>query len=256
MLETFKVNLFDTERKIRVYLPHGYDKTSKRYPVLYMHDGQNVFGSEEAIGGVSLELHEYLDKNEIDLIVVAIDLNTEGEERLNEYCPWTNGEFSEQLLGYKSTTGGKGNDYMEFIVNHLKPEIDHNYRTSATDSYMAGISLGGLISIYAACRYPTVFRRVAGISTAFFRNQEEIENLLKDTELSMIQRIYLDCGTSESGENTRVSELFLASNQAVYEILKDKVSKSKVQFHLIAGGEHNYKTFKKRLPEVITFLTT
>lgn len=255
MLETFKVNLFNTERKIRVYLPHSYEKTSKRYPVLYMHDGQNVFGSEEAIGGVSLELHEFLDKNEIDLIVVAIDLNTEGEERLNEYCPWTNGEFSEQLLGYKSLTGGKGDDYLEFIVNQLKPEIDHTYRTIATDSYMAGISLGGLISIYAACRYPTIFRRVAGISTAFFRNQEGIENLLKRTDLSNMERVYLDCGTSESGENPKVSELFLASNQAVYEILKERVPETKVQFHTIVGGEHNYKTFKKRIPEVITNLT-
>jgi predicted alpha/beta superfamily hydrolase len=253
MLETFKVNLFGAERNIRVYLPHGYEKTSKRYPVLYMHDGQNVFDHREAIGGVSLELHEYLDKNEIDLIVVAIDLNTEGEERLNEYCPWINGEFSERLLGCKSSTGGKGDDYVEFIVNHLKPEIDYTYRTSTTDTYMTGISLGGLISIYAACRYPTIFRRVAGISTAFYRNQEEIENLIKITDLSNLDRIYLDCGTNEAGENTKVSELFLASNQVVYEIIKDKGPYTK--FHIITGGEHTYKTFKSRIPEVITFLT-
>jgi predicted alpha/beta superfamily hydrolase len=252
MLETFKVNLFKEERKIRVYLPVSYGNTNKRYPVLYMHDGQNVFGDGEAIGGVSLELHEYLDENEVDLIVVAIDLNTKGEERLNEYCPWINGEFSQQIVGYKSTNGGKGKEYIEFIVDHLKNQIDHTYRTIATDSYMAGISLGGLISIYAACRYPTIFRRVAGFSTAFFRNQEEIENLLKITDLANLEKLYLDCGTNEAGEDTRVSELFLASNQAVFEIIKEKVTETK--FHTILGGEHNYETFKKRIPEVITFL--
>jgi len=253
MLETFKVPLFNEERKIRVYLPTTYEETNTRFPVLYMHDGQNVFDSTEAIGGVSLELHNYLDEQEVALIVVAIDLNTNGEERLNEYCPWVNGAFSEQLLGYKSTTGGKGDDYVEFIVNHLKPIIDSTYRTCATNSYMAGISLGGLISIYTACRYPNHFRRVAGISSAFYRNQEEIEQLLKNTDLSRLDRVYLDCGSNEAGESTKVSELFLTSNQAVHKIVKDKVTETK--FHRIADGEHNYKTFKKRIPEVISFLT-
>jgi predicted alpha/beta superfamily hydrolase len=74
MLKTFKVPLLNEERTIRIYLPTTYDETNTRYPVLYMHDGQNVFDSTEAIGGVSLELHNYLDEQEVALIVVAIDL--------------------------------------------------------------------------------------------------------------------------------------------------------------------------------------
>ena len=71
MIESFSVSLFGEERKIRVYLPSN--RKDKKYPVLYMHDGQNVFGNEEAFGGVGLELHDYLEKNDVDLIMVAID---------------------------------------------------------------------------------------------------------------------------------------------------------------------------------------
>lgn len=105
----FSVSLFGKDRKIRVYLPKSYQHgLSRRYPVLYLHDGQNVFGNEEAINGVSLKLHKYLDDQELDLIVVAIDQNTEGEERVNEYCPWKNGTFTEKLIGSIPTYGGKG----------------------------------------------------------------------------------------------------------------------------------------------------
>ncbi|WP_282172401.1 alpha/beta hydrolase-fold protein [Cytobacillus firmus] len=87
MLEVLTVSVFNQERKVRIYLPEDYYSSHKRYPVLHMHDGQNVFGAEEAIGRVSLDLHKHLDQFKSDLIVAAIDQNTEGEERINEYCP-------------------------------------------------------------------------------------------------------------------------------------------------------------------------
>lgn len=254
MIETFKVPLFEQARKIRVYLPSDYNKTIKYYPVLYMHDGQNVFDNKEAIGGVSLELHKYLDQNKIDIIVVAIDQNTIGDERINEYCPWKNGEFSKKLLGFISTTGGKGKDYVNFIVDKLKPLIDLKYRTKATQTFMAGISLGGLISTYAACCYPNIFKRVASISSAYYRNQEEIEELLEIGDLSNLERFYLDCGTMEAGENNEISDLFLLSNKVIYEIVKNKVTKTK--FEIIEEANHNYNTFKERIPKFITFLTS
>ncbi|SEN62344.1 Predicted hydrolase of the alpha/beta superfamily [Mesobacillus persicus] len=252
MIETCYVPLFNSDRKIRIYLPKNYEDSTKKFPVLYMHDGQNVFDCKESIGGVSLELHEYLDQEQIELIVVAIDLNPEGEERLNEYCPWKNGKFSERLLGYPSSSGGKGEQYVEFIVNELKPIIDNRYKTISTANYIAGISLGGLISLYAACRYPEIFTRVAAFSSAYFRNQEELESLLKTADLSLLEKVYLDCGTNESTKSEEISQLFLASNQAVFEIVKDKVVNT--EFHQLEGAEHNYDTFKKRVPEAIASL--
>ncbi|WP_053362282.1 alpha/beta hydrolase-fold protein [Bacillus sp. FJAT-27251] len=252
MIETFIVPLFNKERQIRVYLPKSYSSTAMRYPVLYMHDGQNVFNNHDAIGGVSLDLHDYLDEHAVDLIVVAIDQNPEGEERIHEYCPWTNGEFSVKLLGYQSSAGGKGKAYIDFVVQQLKPLIDRNYRSKADASYMAGISLGGLISVYAACMYPQVFKRVAGISSGFYRNQEEIEKLAVQADLSLLERVYLDCGTNEGRHDEEISKLALESNRRVYDILKGKVEDTR--FQVIDNGEHHYEAFKKRIPEVLVSL--
>ncbi len=252
MIESFNISLFDKERKIRVYLPHDYAATDKKYPVLYMHDGQNVFDDSEAIGGVSLDLHKHLDQNKVDLIVVAIDQNTEGEERINEYCPWKHGEFSKKVLGFLSPAGGKGKDYVDFIFHDLKPLIDSKYRTEEKQTFMAGISLGALITTYAACAYPNIFKRVAAISSGYYRNQEEIEAFVKTSDLSSLERFYLDCGLIEAGENDIVSEWALQSNQAIYDIVKEKTSN--IRFDIIEDGRHNYQNFKKRVPAFISHL--
>jgi predicted alpha/beta superfamily hydrolase len=254
LLEKFSINmsLFQQERTIRVYLPKNYFNESKRYPVLYMHDGQNVFQDEDSIRGVSLQAADYLNESSLEIIVVGIDLNTTGEERVNEYCPWVNGEFSKKLLGQASASGGKGEAYLDFIVKELKPLIDKKYRTLENNTSMAGISLGGLISTYAACRYPQIFSKIAVLSPAFYRNQEEIENLLRNSDLSALERFYMDCGTKEAGEEEEISEIFLGSSKAINEILREKVSNTK--FTILEDAEHDYYYFRKRVPAVFSFL--
>jgi predicted alpha/beta superfamily hydrolase len=255
VLEIFPVYIsaFEHERLIRVYLPKNYNKENQSYPVLYMHDGQNVFRDDVAIGGTSLGLKKYLDENELDVIVVGIDQNS--KERLNEYCPWVNGEYSKKIVGPdRIAFGGKGSQYVEFLVNELKPLIDNKYRTLQDRSAIAGISLGGLISAYAMCRYPHIFKNMVGLSSAFFRNQEEIEKLLQDaeTDLSLIESVYLDCGTREAKDEDEINKEFIASNRAVYEILKKKIPHAR--FEIIHEAEHNYSFFKERVPELFTFL--
>lgn len=252
MLEFLTISMFNNERKIRVYLPVDYHSTDKSYPVLYMHDGQNVFTDDEAIGGISLGLKNYLDEKKVDLIVVAIDQNTTGDERFNEYCPWVNGAFCKEILGYESSLGGKGEEYISSIVNELKPFIDRKYRTLENQASMAGISLGGLISTYAACSYPQVFKRVAVLSSAYYRNQEEMEHLLKNADLSLVEKFYMDCGTKEAGENEVLSKQFYDSNRAIYMILKDKMEN--IQFETVLDAGHGYTFFKKRFPEILSFI--
>jgi predicted alpha/beta superfamily hydrolase len=241
------------ERMIRVYLPKNYNNENKSYPVLYMHDGQNVFEDADSIRGVSLGLNGYLDDSGLEIIVVGIDLNPEGEERVNEYCPWVNGELSKKVLGYASPTGGRGEEYLNFILNELKPLINKKYRTLEDQTSMAGISLGGLISTYAACRYPHIFKRVAVLSPGYYRNQEEIEKLIRNSDLSTIERFYIDCGTNEAGgEDDELSKLFFDRNSGVFEILSSKIPNTK--FQMIEDGEHNYTHFRKRIPEVLSYL--
>lgn len=248
---TVEIKAFQQQRKIRVYLPQSYALGQKNYPVLYMHDGQNVFRNDEAVGGVSLELEAYLDETKLDLIVVAIDQHS--DERKNEYCPWQNGAYSQKFLKTDSPSfGGKGKQYLEFIAEELKPYIDEKYRTIKNHTAMAGISMGGLITLYAACRYPTIFKDVVIFSGAFYANQEKIEELVEEAELSAIQSLYLDCGTSEAGIGTGTSKEFLASANAVYSKLKGKVPA--VNFNVLEGEAHNYRSFQKRIPQLFSFL--
>jgi predicted alpha/beta superfamily hydrolase len=254
MIEKFHVNMstFHQERMIRVYLPLSYHESNKTYPVLYMHDGQNVFEDEGAIKGVSLGLKYYLDENKMEIIVVAIDLNPEGEERINEYCPWVNGEIAEKIIGHKSSSGGKGEQYVDFIVNELKPLIDDKYRTRKDQTSMAGISLGGLISTYAACRYPHIFKRIAAISPGYYRNQEELEVYVRNSDLTAIERFYMDFGTQEISDDKELNNQFTEMIHSIYEILSSKIEDTRYQS--IKDGEHNYTSFKKRIGEVLTYL--
>ncbi|AZB43441.1 alpha/beta hydrolase [Bacillus sp. FJAT-42376] len=254
MIDSFRIPMkaFNHERTIRIYQPPSCSSSSKRYPVLYLHDGQNVFTDESAVGGVSLDLANVLKKNQYEIIIAAIDLNPAGEERINELCPWVSGPYSKKLLGRKSLAGGKGSAYLDFIVRELKPYIDASYRTQPDKSYMAGISLGGSFSLYAASIYPHIFTRVAGLSSAFYRNQEEMEKLLEETDFSSLNRLYLDCGTNEVSEHAAISEEFLHSNQRIFKIMKKKMPEAK--FEVIDQGRHHYSDFKERFPLVLEYL--
>jgi predicted alpha/beta superfamily hydrolase len=254
MLEKFHVHMssFNQERMIRVYLPVSYHESNKRYPVLYMHDGQNVFEDEGAIKGVSLGLKDYLDENKVEIIVVAIDLNTEGEERINEYCPWVNGAIAERIVGNPFSAGGKGEQYLEFIVNELKPLIDEKYRTIIDHTSMAGISLGGLISTYAACRYPQIFKRIAAISPGYYRNQEDLEVFVRNSSLNGVEKFYMDFGTHEVSGDKELNNEFSEMILSIYEIVSSKIADTR--YETIENGEHNYTSFKKRIGEVISYL--
>ncbi|QOY35464.1 alpha/beta hydrolase [Anaerobacillus isosaccharinicus] len=250
MFEHFEVTITPLNRKrmVRIYLPKSYHHNEeKSYPVLYMHDGQNLFKDEDAGFGVAWGISDFLEKSTIELIVVGIDCNNEGFKRLDEYGPWKSQVFHE-LLG---ETGGEGKDYIDFIVRELKPLIDEKYRTKPEDTSMAGSSMGGLISTYAACTYPHVFRKIASVSSAYWFNQAEIEDLIKQSDLSAIEKFYLDIGTHEVTEHIDCKR-YVESSEAVYSILKEKVKNCR--FEIIDEAVHNEAAWKKRVPTIFSYL--
>lgn len=254
MISTFSIEskYLNVEKNIRLYLPENYLATDQYYPVLYMHDGKNVFSDYEAIGGVSLSLAEYLGANAIELIVVGIDASEEQNGRSAEYCPWMGGEYSRQVSESALHQGGKGNEYVRFIVEELKLFIDRNYRTIPDDTAIGGISLGGLISTYAACKYPEVFKKVIAISSGFWRNQEKMEELIASTDLSSNERFYMDWGTKEGKENDFISRLFCESNESIARLIKEKIPH--VYITVIDQAEHSYPHFKQRIPAIFDYL--
>jgi predicted alpha/beta superfamily hydrolase len=253
MFQHFEVSIstLDRKRMVRVYLPKQYnDNKEKSYPVLYMHDGQNLYKDEDAGYGMSWGISDYLDKSDLEIIVVGIDCN-DGYKRLDEYSPWSSSEMRKIFAPELDGIGGEGQKYVEYIVNELKPFIDEKYRTIPDESSMAGSSMGGLISTYAACKYPNIFKRVASVSSAYWFTQEEIEQLIKDSNLSAIEKFYLDVGTNESS-GTIDSRRYIESSESVYSLLKGKVKDCK--FVIAEGAVHNELAWRERVPAIFHYL--
>ncbi|MCO4293914.1 alpha/beta hydrolase-fold protein [Solitalea sp. MAHUQ-68] len=156
----FYIPQLETHRRVWIYLPKSYfDKSTKKkhYPVLYMHDGQNLFDDFYAPYG-EWNVDETLDSLDKEIIVVGIDHG--GNERLNDYSPYQNLKYG----------GGKGNKYLEFIVNTLRPYINCHYRTlkDVENTGIMGSSMGGLISFYGGLKYDKVFGKIGVFSPSFW----------------------------------------------------------------------------------------
>ncbi|MCA1053696.1 alpha/beta hydrolase [Rossellomorea aquimaris] len=253
MYENFEVNItpLNRKRRVRVYLPRSYkEDQSAHYPVLYMHDGQNLYKDEDAGYGMAWRIGEFLDDSDLELIVVGVDCN-EGLKRLDEYGPWESSEMPDVFSSERTSIGGEGKEYIEFIVHELKPLIDEKYRTLPNETSMAGSSMGGLISTYAACKYPEVFKRIASVSSAYWFNQKEIEGLIKKSDLTNIERFYLDIGTKENTE--KIDDLtYIESSRSVYDLLRDKVQDCR--FHIAEGAVHNELAWRERVPAIFHYL--
>jgi metallo-beta-lactamase class B len=155
--DSFPMPQLGRSRRVWIYLPSGYARSTRRYPVLYMHDGQNVFDAATSFAG-EWGVDEALDSLRARAIVVAVDNG--GASRLSEYNPW---KAANPSLG-----GGDGDRYLDFLVTTLKPSIDERFRTLRDPAHtgIMGSSMGGLISLYAALKRPDVFGRAAVFSCA------------------------------------------------------------------------------------------
>lgn len=184
--------LSNRTRRIWLYLPPDYQNSSKRYPVLYMHDGQNLFDARTSFSGewqVDETLNSLHSNGDYGAIVVGIDNG--GGSRLNEYSPWNNPQHG----------GGEGAAYVDFIAQTLKPHIDANYRTLTGPAHTAlfGSSMGALISTYGAVRYPDVFGRVGAFSPAYWFALTDLNSYISTSTTPLQQlRVYHLAGQNES----------------------------------------------------------
>lgn len=235
------------ERVIRVFLPNGYAETNERYPVLYLHDGQNVFSDEEAFEGNSLQLEPYLSEQDVQWIVVAIDHDLAENARIHEYSPWPNAEASKKINPDGEVLGGKGELYTRFVLEELVPHIDRTYRTTR-ERLISGSSLGGLISLYITAQAPDVFPRALCISPAFHFNQEPFEEYLERMDLSKIEAVYLDYGTIESLDPDS-QQHFASAIHSVDRILREHDVPTELE--IFKGAIHDTLEWRKRMPDIL-----
>lgn len=218
-------------RRVWVYLPEFYkSEQGRRYPVLYMHDGQNVFDNATSFSG-EWGVDEFLDSTTLKkCIVVAVDHG--GAKRLNEYNPYDNDRFGK----------GEGSAYVDFLVKTLKPYIDNRYRTLSDQphTFVAGSSMGGLISLYAILKYPDTFGGAGVFSPAFWIAGPRIFDDVKAKGDKINGRVYFYGGNLE-GE-TMVPDML-----KVYELLHS-VSKADLITVVNEEGRHNEPTWRKQFP--------
>ncbi len=191
MDDEFYMPQLDRYRKIWIYLPPDYEESDLHYPVIYMHDGQNLFDTYTSFAGeweVDETLNDLFDEGYKVPIVVGIDNG--GSERINEYTPWINPQYG----------GGNGDLYVSFIVETLKPYIDEHYRTLAYRESTAiwGSSLGGLISQYAAMKHQDVFSK-AGLYSPSYWFSDSVWTFTQAMGHQHNMRLYQMTGDDEGG---------------------------------------------------------
>lgn len=240
----FKSDFLKERRSFIVYLPPAYDpKAARRYPTLYLHDGQNVFDKATSVGEewrVDETAQALIAAGEIEPLIMIGIYNT-GVHRITEYTPTT-------LPG---KGGGLADSYGRMLVEELKPLIDRKYKTlpGAGNTAMGGSSLGGLLTIHLGLKYPTVFSRLAVLSPSVWWDQRMILSQIHSLPAKVPMRIWLDAGTAEGAEVVRDS-------RALRDALKAKgwVEGQDLSYHEVAGGEHNERSWATRVGPFLKFL--
>lgn len=236
-------NLNSFSHKIWLYLPPDYSKTTKKYPVIYMLDGQNLFDASTSYAGeweVDETLNKIFQKTGKGFIVVGIE--NAGMERMNEYTPWSNEKYG----------GGKGDLFINFVVNTLKPYIDSAYRTktNAKNTALIGSSLGGLISYYGGLNYPKVFGKIGAISTSFWFSDKVIDFTKKFGNTNKV-KLFLYVGGKEDGDTSYMAD----DSQKVKELLlKTGFNSKNLKLKINPEGKHNEANWKNEFPEILTWL--
>lgn len=223
-----------TEKKIWVYLPEGYNNSSEKYPVLYMHDGQNLFDGTTAYSG-EWRIDEQLDSIKAKTIVIGIEHGS--DKRVDELSPYINEKYG----------GGNADNYLDFLVNTLKPYVDENYRTKKdrNNTAILGSSVGGLVSFYAILKYSKVFGK-AGIFSPSFWFGEEIYDLMHNTP-KLDAKIYFMAGDHESND-------MVADMDRMVGLVLDKINNKKVRKKIVHNGRHNETLWAKEFAEAYLWL--
>jgi predicted alpha/beta superfamily hydrolase len=229
------------ERTLRLYLPPSYDTApTRRYPVIYMHDAQNLFDDATSYAGewgIDETLDDFARTRGFEAIVVGIDHG--GEERLHELSPWTNPKYG----------AAQGEQYMAFVVDVVKPFIDMRYRTQPgrESTAIIGSSMGGLISHYALLRYPQVFGKAAIFSPSYWFSGE-VYAQTKAHPWPRGTRTYFYIGGHEGDESVpdvdRMIALLATQDHAPGDVTE----------HVEPEAQHNERAWRAEFPRAVAWL--
>lgn len=231
----------EKERTYYIYLPVGYNKKT-RYPVIYMFDGHNLFTDQEATYGKCWGLEEYLDKTRTQVIVAAVECNHEGDMRLSEYSPVSFDFHGRHIVG-------RGKKYMDWLCGEFKPFIDGNYSTltNRENTYIAGSSMGGLMTIYALAKYGKYFGGGAALSPSLWVGGD-LPAFVVNGKFPKNCTLFMDYGEKEFANHSKQKQRFAY----VFETLCTKGVN--VTARVVPGGEHCEASWEKEVPYFMAVL--
>ena len=230
----------DAPRKAYLYLPESYDREpDKRYPVLYMFDGHNVFFDSDATYGKSWGMKEYMDYTGTQLLIAAVECNHSPDNgRLREYSPFP---FDDPKLGHFP---GLGRKTMEWMIGSFKKDIDSRFRTMADreNTFIGGSSMGGLMSLYAVLEFNKVFSRAAALSPSIWVAPEKLERLARRASLGPDTVVYMDYGSEEMRGRAGMLRGF---GRMAALLVERRVL---VTSRMVPGGQHCEASWERQIP--------
>jgi len=251
--KAFHSNILNNNRDVIVYLPPVYEAhKEKRYSVLYLHDGQNLFdGATSFIPGQEWRVDETAQQliaaGKVEPLIIVGIYNT-GKDRVDEYTPAADAKYK---------IGGKADLYGRMLVEELKPFIDANYRTlsDARHTGLGGSSLGGLVSLYLGLKYPDVFGLLAVVSPSVWWANNYIVKYVEAERKRPPVRIWLDIGTRE-GSNAEAAQKTVVDARLLKEALIRKGWKpgKDLSYFEADGAEHNERAWAARVESILEFL--
>ena len=244
----------DNQRDILIYLPPSYESSQRHYPVLYMHDGYNLFDEATSYTGewyVDETMEKLAHEESLEAIVVGIP--SMGQDRLTEYSPFVDAKYG----------GGRGDDYLGFLVHTLKPLVDRSFRTlpNKRNTGIFGSSMGGLISLYGFFQFPAVFGFAGVMSPSLWFANRAIFAYVARAPFQQ-GKIYLDAGTREMGGQWPDQAILRSRSRRYYGrvrrmkriLVKKGYRPTRSLLHVEdAGGGHNEAAWAYRLPNAIRF---
>ncbi|AWW33598.1 alpha/beta hydrolase [Mannheimia varigena] len=246
-------------RRIRVLLPKDYRQESwERYPVLYMHDGQNVFYSKESYSGHSWKIIPTIKSHQEFPKMIIVGIDNAGKDRLNEYGPWktTTGSTPETR-----NAGGLGAEYATWVVETVKPFIDIHYRTKLEREYtlLAGSSMGGIITAYMGSRYPHIFGHLGVFSLASWFSEPDFLRFTHQHPIQPNTKVFIQVGTNEGDEIdshfiSNMNQTYIDCSLNYYQsLIRSGVPLDNIRLRIMANEIHHEMHWADHFVEFLHF---
>lgn len=233
------------KREITIYIPPSCGAWSIHFPLLFVQDGGYLFEDNAEL------LEQRFAAGTLPEMILA---GVKPHNRLDEYTPWP----ARPLVDYRPEFGGRGEAYIRFLTDRLKPYLESNYYADGSRSQtgIIGASLGGLISFYAGCKRPDVFSRMGLLSASFW--YEGMPAFVREQAVRLASgdcRIYMSVGTREgAGKTTAQKDMLQLAQHAAEELEQGGMGRDRLRFDRIEGGTHGPSWFKERFPEAVEWL--